>query len=472
MTPFQEFRLWARRAPNGQRASAAVAGLVVLGLLVWAAIPIANSGSGSTSSVTVTGPISVSATPPSPAPKPSSCTKPTGPVNGVTPTQIKVGVIIVSASGIATDSDLGILPATTQKTSWQGVIAAANQSGGVDCRQIVPTYINANPADQSSLQQICLQLVQDKVFAVLDGGAFAAFPIVNCFGQHKLPYFGGYLLPNSEMAQFYPYLFELNSQDQVYADMVAGLKLQGFFNPANGFKKLGYLYNDCHPELHSETVKSLAAAGITAAQTVGFDTGCTTAFTPATTLQQAVLKFKQQGVTNVIATGIVGDVATFTSLAQVQKFHPKYGFGDDSLITISYGLTKPNPQNIDGAIAITPSRNGEERTAGVTPSPETVKCGQEIGADLYKTANAGGNTCDQMWMFTAAVEHAPTLSQSALADGLRAAKSVPFSYPQGPNDFIAGSHITYGGQYWRTTQFHASCTCWQLVSQTFHPSPS
>jgi hypothetical protein len=472
MTPFQEFRLWARRAPNGQRASAAAAGLVVLALLIWAAIPIANSGPGGSSGAVVsTGPIVVSATPPSPAPKPAKCTNPTGAVNGVTPTQIKVGVIIVQATGIATNADLGILPATVQKTGWEGVINNVNSAGGVDCRQIVPDYINANPADQASLQQICLSLVQDKVFAVLDGGAFAAFPIVGCFGQHHLPYFGGYLLPNSQMAKFYPYLFELNSQDSVYHDMVVGLQQQGFFKPANGFTKLGYLYNDCHPELHSEVVKWLGQAGITPAQTVGVDSGCTTAFTPASTLQQAILKFKQAHVSNVIITGMVGDVATFTELAAVQKFTPKYGFGDDSLITISYGLTKPDPRNIDGAIAITASRNGEERTPGVTQTAATVKCGQIVHQDLFKAANAAGNACDQMWMFTAAVEHAPTLSQSSLADGLKAARSVPFAYPEGPNDFAAGSHITYGGQYWRTTQFHATCTCWQLVNQTFHPSP-
>lgn len=471
MTPFQEFRLWARRAPNGQRVPAAVAALVVLGLLIWAAIPIANS-SGGTAKAVDTGPVVVSSTPPSPAPKPAKCTNPTAAVNGVTSTQIKVGVIIVSASGIATNADLGILAESIQRKGWAGVINAVNAAGGIDCRTVVADYISANPADQSGLQGICLQLAQDKVFAVLDGGAFAAFPIVNCFGQHHLPYFGGYLLPNQEMAQFYPYLFELNSQDQVYHDMVAGLSQQGFFKPENGFTKLGYLYNDCHPELHSETVAWLAQVGVTAAQTVGFDTGCTTAFTPGATLQQAILKFKHAGVTNVIATGIVGDIGTFTKLAAIQKFQPKYGFGDDSLITTSYGLSKPDPQNLDGAIAITPSRNGEERTPGVTQTPETIKCAQQIGVpDLYKLADAAGNVCDQMWMFAAAVNHAPTLSQSSLGDGLKAAVSVPFSYPQGPNDFAAGTHITYAGQYWRPTQFHATCACWQLLSQTFRPSP-
>ncbi|MBV9487374.1 MAG: hypothetical protein JO246_15110 [Frankiaceae bacterium] len=472
MTPFQEFRLWARRAPNGQRGAAAVAAVGVLGLLIWAAVPIANSGSGGSNPVVDSGPIAVSSTPPTPAPKPADCTTATGPVNGVTDNQITIGVIIVEASGIATNADLGILDASIQRKAFANMIKSLNAAGGVDCHQIVADYVTANPADQSGLQGICLDLAQKKVFAVLDAGAFAAFKAVNCFGQHKLPYFGGYLLPNSQMAQWYPYLFELNSQDQVYRDMVVGLQQQGFFKSENGFTKLGYLYNDCHIELHDQVVQSLADAGVTADQTVGFNTGCTTAFTPGASLQQAILKFKHAGVTNVIVTGLVGDMSTFTNLAQAQHFKPKYGFGDDSLITTSYGFARPNPQNFDGAIAIAPDRNGEEKTPGTTQSAETMKCGQIIGYDLWKVGNAAGNVCDQMWMFAAAVTHAPTLSQTSLADGLHAAKAVPFAYPQAPNDFAAGSKVTYGGQYWRPVQFHASCTCWQLISQAFHPTPS
>ena len=472
MTPSQEFRRWARLAPNRQRVPAAIVALALLGLLVWAFIPITQTeSSASTGGSAQSTPTAVSATPPSPAPKPAKCTNPTGAVPGVTASQIHVGVIIVNITGLATNASLGVLPAATQRAGFEAVIKSINAAGGVNCRQLVPQYFNANPADQSNLQKTCLDIVQSGVFATIDAGAYAQFPIVNCFGQHKVPYFGGYLLANSQMAQFYPYLFELNSQDVVYHDMVVGLQQYGFFKPENGFTKLGYLYNDCHPEIHTEVVKWLADAGVTAAQTVGFDTGCTTAFTSAVDLQQAILKFKRAGVTNLITTGIVGDFPTLTELAEVQKFRPKYGLGDDSLITTSYGTHRPNAQNIDGAIVISPSRNGEERTPGVTPTAETQKCSSLIGQDVYKLPNAAGNLCDQLWMFAAAVTHAPQFDRASLADGLRAARSVPFSYPQGPNDFVPGSKVTYGGQYWRTTQFHASCACFQLVSQTFHPTP-
>src|SRR3954454_25058640 len=43
MTPFQEFRLWVRRAPAGELVSAAVAVAVELAVLAWIVVPEAGT---------------------------------------------------------------------------------------------------------------------------------------------------------------------------------------------------------------------------------------------------------------------------------------------------------------------------------------------------------------------------------------------------------------------------------------------
>src|SRR4051794_29495852 len=48
MTPFQEFRLWARRAPAGERAAAAITSVIVLSLLIWVLIPNSSKNGNST----------------------------------------------------------------------------------------------------------------------------------------------------------------------------------------------------------------------------------------------------------------------------------------------------------------------------------------------------------------------------------------------------------------------------------------
>src|SRR4051794_31771471 len=140
----QDFRQWVREAPNRQRVPAAIAGLALLGLLAWVFIPLAAGDSNdSTDSSNQADTVAVSSTPPSPAPKPADCIDPTGTVPGVTDSEIRVGVIIVNITGLATNDSLGVLPAATQKSAFQSVIDSVNADGGVNCRKLVPQYFNA-----------------------------------------------------------------------------------------------------------------------------------------------------------------------------------------------------------------------------------------------------------------------------------------------------------------------------------------
>jgi hypothetical protein len=131
---------------------------------------------------------------------------------------------------------------------------------------------------------------------------------------------------------------------------------------------------------------------------------------------------------------------------------------------------RPNYNNIAGALAIASSRGGEERTPGYVPSPGTVKCNAAFKArglaSAYEQAAFAGNTCNQVWMFQAALANAPSLARSALATGLQRAKSIDFSFPQAPNDFT-GAGATTGGQFWRTAEFRSSCSCWQVLDREF-----
>ena len=80
-------------------------------------------------------------------------------------------------------------------------------------------------------------------------------------------------------------------------------------------------------------------------------------------------------------------------------------------------------------------------------------------------ANAG-HACDQLWMLQAALTNAPELSPAALPAGLQRAKSIDFSFPQGPNDFT-GNGVTTGGQFWRAAQFMPDCDCWRVIQRDF-----
>ena len=523
MTPFQEFRLWARRAPVGERLAASVAAVVVMAVLAWILVPAgttteklsafptsdttgaATGGSatgGSTGATGTSGTATGTTTGTAPtrvgttgttggtggatsgatgtvggATGSSSGTTtgggkvcPKGSGKGLTATRMKVAVLLVEIVGPAANTTFGISTPEEQKKYYDAAIDEQNARGGVACRQLVPQYFKGNPAEQNGLGKLCLDVDAAGVFAVLDAGVYAQFAIVDCFAKHKIPYFGAYLLAQDQQQANYPWLFDFNLLDTLYHDAILGLNQRGFFSTANGFSKLGFIYRSCDKPMVNNFNRSLAKIGLPLSKIVTFDVGCPAALTYPNTLQQAVLKFQQEKVTHVTTASFIGDFGNFTKIAQQQGFKPKYGLADDSLVPLTYGSQAPDYDNIANAVAISASRDGEEKTAGVKPTAGTLRCDAAFKkkgiASTWSQPAGGGNACDNVWMFAAAADHAPALRGDALAAGLQAAGSVEFSYPQGPNLFTKPG-TTFAGQYWRPLQFYRACSCWKLLDRNF-----
>jgi hypothetical protein len=537
MRPFQEFRVWIRRAPASERVGAGVAAVIVVALLAYLLVPgsdrtstdvtaAAGAGGAETGGQPETGagePVTPGVNPvpaangprsggpavPIPAaanantggggagpggatpgaanssggsgqptatstPSARRCVSPPGSAPGVSATEIKVAVMRIDIAGPAANAAFDIPSTDEQKRIFDAVIDGVNAEGGIACRKVVAQYFAVNPADQNDQQSKCLEATQAQPFVVIDPGAYS-FTSPMCFAQRRVPYFGGFLLTTREAQQGYPYLFNLANYDHLYRDTILGLRARGAFDPAKGFKKLGFFYRNCRPELISQQLATLHQAGVPDEQIVTYDFGCPTAFTSPADLAQAVLKFQSNGVTHVTSVYGYGDLANFTNVAEQQGFRPQYLLADDGILAISYGTLRPNPSNIANALAVTATRNGEERTPGMSPTAATQKCDAIFKAHglppSYRQHQLAGNACNELWMIKAAAERAPAIRADALAPGLQAAKSVEFSYPSAPNDFT-GRGVTTGGQFWRVTQYFSSCSCWRVIDATFrrtHP---
>ena len=531
MTPFQEFRLWARRAPTGERTAAAVAAVLALALFAWLLVPSGSdetelatfdaasgstTGSGGTgtagrsgtsaggsgaegidvdaSGVAIGG---VGGTPttgggagggggggggdggdgqpvegeaPAAAEGPQ-CPPAPGGVRGVSDGHIKIAGILTDIAGPAANNLFGIPAADAQRAMFDATLTAINAEGGIACREVDLQLFRGNPADREGLQRLCLEIVESGAFAVIDTGAYAAFPQKQCFAQNGVPYYGGYFLEREERDTFFPFLFNLQLLDTLHRDTALGLKELGFFG--QGFQKLGVLHQSCSAALVRNMNQALADAGIGGDEIVRYDLGCPSTFSSPADLSQAVLTFQRSGVTHVSIFDSVGDIANFTRLAEQQRFRPRYGLPDEALISISYGNQPPDPNQLDNAIAITSARNGEERTPGVQPSEGSQRCSaiyQAAGLPpVWEQPSLAGNMCNQWWMLRAAADHAPALQPDALAAGLQRAGSIETSYPTGPMDWSAQGSTT-GGQFWRAAKFEAGCRCWKLVAPEFKPN--
>lgn len=408
------------------------------------------------------------------------CASPSGSDQGLTATQMNVAVILINLVGPSTNAATGVPTVQQQQQNFNEVIGSVNSSGGVACRKVVPTYYSPDIADQNQVEQACLQVVQSKPFAVIDEGAFSFFPaLASCIAQAQLPDFSGLPLPQSTQAQFYPYWFSLEGvADVIYRNSVFALNQRGFFSHAQGFTKLGILYRDCEPQYYPEVVNWLHQVGLTSSEIVPYDTGCpTSAVAPPNDNEQAILTFEQHQVSNVMFVDGTSNFVSWSQIAGQQGFHPKYGFPDDGEVAISSGSAGGSDdwQNLNGAIAIEVGRYGEPKTPGLTPTPGTAAC-NAIYAKYGQPPvwqrqddGLGGVPCDDLWFLQSAADHAPVLQRNALAAGLAATKTLDLSYPEGPANFT-GYHATGGGEYWRVVEAYASCSCWRVVDQTFHPS--
>lgn len=506
MRAFEEFRYWVRRAPTPERTATLVAVGVVLALLGWLLVPegtpspattIATgtgsavdapvSGTASPTSTLTTGsspaaPGAATGVPSSASPAGTSsvassqagCTSPPGSARGVTATEIKIAVTVADIAGPASNTLFGIPSADDGVALYRGLIDAINARGGIACRKVVARFYKVNPSDQADMHAKCLDAAQAGVYADIDAGGYGNSPEKGCFPQHGIVYFGNNFVFASEQDVHYPLLFSLQKFDLAYRNMVMALRDRGFFSPGNGFVKLGFIYRSCNKPTLEAMKGWLREAGIADEQLVSYDVGCPRGFASPADLQQAVLQFQSSGVTHLTTMEFLGDYANFTKIAQQQGFRPKYGVADDNLIQISYGNLRADPDNIDGAIAITPSRNGEERTPGIPRGAATERCDallKEAGMPTtFENAlgGVGGFACNQFWMMEAAMKHAASIEPTALAAGLQRAKSVEFSYPTGPNEFT-GDRVTTGGQFWRVAQYFRECECWRVTDPTFRP---
>ena len=510
MRPFEEARTWARRAPAPERAVTAAVGAVVAVLVGALLVPgsdpapeqatsapppsevSAGGGAAATSdsgapaapgeappaAPDTTGQAPAAGTDAGPAPSASGgtatasgCTSPPGSARGVTADEVRIAIALTEIVGPAANQVFNVASPEVQRANFEAILDGINGEGGAACRRVVARYVTANPADEGQMIRLCRDLAGQEVFAVVDTGALGSRPaVLGCLGQAKLPYFGALYIPEGLRRQFFPYVFSLYTKEQLYRTSAFALREVGFFDAGKGFQKLGFIFKSCNPASIDAYRRWLGEAGVRDDRLVAYDVGCPSAFANPADLQQAVLTFRREGVSHVTAAEFQGDLPRFTSIAEQQRFRPRYGFPDENIISLASGTLAPDPENMIDAIAITTGRDAENRTPGMAPTPGTARCDGYLRArslaPTWAQDETAGNSCNQLWMLRSALDGAPALDATSLPAGLQRARSIDFAYPQGPNDF-SGEGVTTGGQFWRTAQFSRACRCWQVVQRDF-----
>ena len=520
MSPFVLFRVWLRRAPLANRVWAGLVALVVIGLVAWVAVPASNTASqvatiggggttpgagpsasgpgagnsngstapgGATAASNTSGAVgssggaaaSTGGAPTSGGPAQAGASTVSGGTSGPCPggmSPLKIGVVIpdVGSGSASLNATFGIPSASEEQSDFAAMFDSVNKAGGVACHSLVGDYAVFNETDSTAAQTECLQFVQDQVFAVL--GGWLPSSADTCALTNHLPTIEQEIIPGSQITQFYPYyLSDAGELDLVFHNFAHALSQAGYFSAAKGFKKVGIFYRNCIAGEYDTMVAQLEQAGVPASAITSYNVGCSSSpFAPPSTVENAILNFQRDGVTDVIPMNEYEDIQAFTRQAQTQGYKPQYLVADDGLVATSGSPTfSPDATNFNDAVAITAYQYGAT-SSGLPETEQTKRCDGVMTSHglptVYQSGDAyAGVVCSLVLMLEAGILHDQDMSRAGLAPALGAAGSVDLSYPNGPTDFRA-SHGSFGGEYWRPLQFLASCTCWKVTNATFAPS--
>lgn len=520
MTPFLQLRLWWRRAPFANKATSSVAVVAFLTLVVWVAAPtggdatsalrtggaggagaapadgspatVANagpggaagstpgaaaSGNGGAGGGTAGGPAGGGAGPGAGGrPAGSACLPTPDGAPGVADDTIEIGVGYPNLAGAIGNSAVGLASPEEYVRMIEVVVEDVNASGGVQCRQLAFTAYEGNPINQDQTQATCVQVGEDAPLAFADAGAFV-YPLgqYGCLAQQSIPLVTVAQAVTSDLARFFPYLASTSADTATeMTTAVLGAQQIGFFDPANGFEMLGLLEDDCTPEVNDQFEAALERAGITQVSIYRFSCPPGGFASPAE-MAQAVIQFQNRdNATHVVPLTGGGSFVSFSQAAERQGYKPQYLVTNyNGFLVTATTPTGPDPDNFDGALAISLGTYGMDTTPGFPVDPGTQRCQEILGRAGFPPSTVfapqGGGVCSSIWTLVAAIERARALTREAILPGLFSAGTIQLAYSYPDATFAAPSKL-YGGDSWSVLRYGKDCRCWRIISDQRRPA--
>ncbi|MDT7549776.1 MAG: hypothetical protein QOE84_2170 [Actinomycetota bacterium] len=520
LTPFLSFRSWLVGGPRHERLGAAAVVVPLLALIAWAAVPGPAKGSdastlaavggdpstaggagnqtsaatgqttatsagpttagrrpgaASTTSTVRSGPATGATIGTAPGAAPGAAVAPAGADRcgrrgatdlGVTATTVTIGIVVVDLG--AASNTINLPSVADQEKAYNAAFSDLNARGGIRCRKVVLRYYSDNPLDASAEHSSCLQMVQDKVFIVMNN--LFSTSEQTCIPKNHIPNIW-YTPPHTpDLAKYAPYVLSWQADyDKLIHHYINGANGLGFFA---GMKKVGVLEGSCYPDENTAVIRELHAVGIPDSKISTFNFGCTGA--PVETPDQdqaAVLQFQRDGVTHVVNVSY-GAVTGFSGAADQQGYDPEFAMMEDGAATaIQSGTTKPG-KSFDKALLISTIQTGARTTPGYRYSAATQHCAQLMSKAGISTPQGSDNgqffglACVNARLLEEAANNASDLVRGQLAGGLVRAGTFDVSYPAAPITVIDPRRPT-AGQTWRPSRWDKGCNCWHVTSTTF-----
>jgi ABC-type branched-subunit amino acid transport system substrate-binding protein len=341
----------------------AATGAAVFFAVLMVAAACGSSSKGSTGSAT-SKPVSATTT------APANLDKSLG--TGVTPTSVKLGVVMIDYNCIKQFVDTVELE---QQPTFQVFVNDINSHGGIDGRQISPVYKSYCPIQSSEALSTCTSLTEDShVFAVVGTLFDASGDAQLCFtNQHKTPLITD-SLTQSEIAKAKPGLLltpDITPERRVRVIMSL-LKTQGTLQG----KKVAILADSsAKPEIDSTIAPGLKALGVERGSDAVLTINGTDTSNAQAQLDSFIERWKTENVNALVLAG--GEVSSKQFVEKVRRSFPNITLVADTTDVLSQAQ--------------------DESKAGVKPNPYDGIITAEGDTGVEHQTRASGKYCRDIW---------------------------------------------------------------------------
>lgn len=526
MGPMLQARLWAREAPVAERRAGWIAGLLLFAVVAWALVPTGRAGedgeglaatgddaaqtgadgfvadaagdagavadggaaeAGGTGVGTVAGGAGGTARGPGSSAGTgtaagtggggggSGTTTPvalTASDTGITKDTVKLGFAVFDLGGA--QQVAGSVPGFRDDTPAviDALVKHANDTGGVHGRRIVPVKKAVDLINAGDQHSKCTAFAKDdKVFAVVDSFNFLYPQTRACLTvDNRVPlvtHEGGTV---AEMTKAAPMQISgaptHNRQAQLW---VAAAKQDGFFDPAQGFKRLGILTDNCDRNSVDDPKTGLKAW----LRNVGVDTWTEVEIncdynTMTGTGPSSTLAMRRDGVSHVMLGVYSLAARSFIQAAAAQKYDFEY-YASDYRGPTSDGIAKDfDPDQYDRVRGVTTWRTGEQ-AAGKPLGPRALACSKILTDAGLKPVTAyvwdaeALMLCDNLDIFLRAARAAPpNLKRADVGTAAQRLPEFDLSWDY-PARFAPGLFSAGGRTQWARLEWRRECTCWHQI---------
>lgn len=395
---------------------------------------------------------------------------------GFTSNQISIGYATAKGAEDAANK-FGISGAALgdQEGIARAVAKDINRRGGIAGRQInlvfydIPASRGFNQTGRAqAAQEACALWTKDQpVFAVISTlTVFEDQTLASCLAKEQVSQIQANVLlrPDRIYEQFAPFTYSAHaaSMERFVSGFVDRLRANKYFKggwdadqvtPGTEPRKVGVLSRrDVYGSEFRTSVKNqLERTGLTVAVEFEWDGQVDTV---SNSMNQAVLKFKEAGVTHILSQ--FNSLFFFASAAESQRYRPRYSImSDNSPIVLAANLPKEQLRGSIGAgyapqFDVTPAQ-----APGVTNRAQG-HC-RRILRDAGLDEHTGWDACDAFGLLHNAVKKT-ALSADGLRKGIDSIRSMPaaasfeIGYPAGRYD---------GGNVVRDLQYKEGCRCFE-----------